>query len=155
MSRIHFKSISTLIAATALVAAMSAQAQTQAQTIVVDGVRYQAVGPAPQPFPAVVVQAPIQAPVVLSTQVQAPTPVQFQGNYDVQSVHPSQVIVPLVMTAMGAWAIHQWFRGDRPQIVNRQGHGHRPVHHTGPAPVVVAPVVTYPQPGGHHGGYHR
>lgn len=151
MSRIQFKSISTLIAATALAAAMCAQAQAQAQTIVVDGVRYQAVGTAPQAFPAAVVQAPVQAPI------QAPAPVQFQGNYDVQSVHPSQVIVPLVVTAMGAWAIHQWFRGDRPHVNYPQGHrhGHRPVHHTGPAPVVVAPVVTYPHQGGSQGGYHR
>ena len=151
MSRIHLKSISSLIAAVALAASMPSQAQAKPQTIVVDGVTYQAVSNAQT------LATPYIQPVVAPIQTTA-FPAQTYSGYEAQSVHPSaQVVLPLVATAIGVWALRQWIRADRPQAGHQgyQGHnghrqahrtGHRPVHHTGNAPVISQP---------HHGGYHR
>ncbi len=151
MSRINLKSISSLIAAIALAAAMTSQAQAQPQTIVVDGVTYQAVSNVQTA--AVPYTLPVTAPIHTTA-----LPAQPYSGYEAQTLHPNtQVIVPLVATAIGVWALRQWIRADRPNATHQGYHGHnghrhahrsghRPVHYTG-----HAPVITHP----HHGGYHR
>jgi hypothetical protein len=125
----------TAALAAALIAAPAA-AQTAGQIIIVDGVKYQAVPatvttPAPAPY-----VAPYVAPATTAVPVTyaAPAPVGYQAQsapvavqpvqtvYSAPVVYPNtQVIVPLVATAIGVYALSQWFN---------QGYGYyrRPAH---------------------------
>jgi hypothetical protein len=130
------------VLATVLATQANAQTTQTAQTIIVDGVRY-------QPVPAVTAPLPpaytMPAPVAVTP---APAPI-----YNAQIVRPAEQIVgPLVVAAVGMWALSQWFKDDEPR-----GHRHDHRRH---APVLEAPLpLPFPVPvmlplpparGGHH-----
>jgi hypothetical protein len=131
--------------------ATSAAAQTTLQIIIVDGVKYQAVSTAvPAPY-ALPVQAATPAPVLVAPVAfpAVPAPIATAPAYDahtVQAVHSSaNVVVPLVVTAIGVWALSQWFKPEHRE------YRHHP-HHPRPASVYTPapPVWLPPVQGGHY-----
>lgn len=107
-----------LYVVSATVVASTMAAQVNAQTIIVDGVTYQAVNTAPAvPAPQVQYAAPTSyptAPVYSAPALAAPEQTYANPN----------LVIPLFM-ALGLWAANDWFK---PEMGYRQ---HRPL----PAPV--------------------
>jgi hypothetical protein len=157
---------STIAALITLLMTAHAAAQTAPQIIIVDGVKYQA-------LPTTTVNAPVHNPYAFPTAVATPiavTPVAYPvhtsqpvsvsvpSNYEAQTVHPvANVVVPVIATAIGVWALSQFFRPERGYSYGRShgnghatGHGHahgnRPVSVQRP----VVPVWVPPAHGGHH-----
>lgn len=126
----------TIYAVTATVVATVLSAQVNAQTIIVDGVTYQAVPtmPAAQVMPAPVAY-PVQAAAmpVTSPTYQQPTV------YANTNTNAANVVFPLFVAAIGLWALSDWVKPEQ------RGYRHRPAH--APAPAVYAPPS--------YGGYHQ
>jgi hypothetical protein len=127
--------IKTLYAVSATVVATVLSAHVNAQTIVVDGVTYQAVSsapvvsamPAPPTYPALTY--PVQAPVVTSAPEPVQQPVAYNNNANLN------IAIPLFV-ALGLWAASDW-------ISPFGGHRHRAAN----APAPVPPT--------HGNGYHH
>ncbi len=132
----------TLFSLSATLVATVMAAQVNAQTIIVDGVTYQAVPSAgstyvapaapvaPSALPAtrvvpvqVAVSAPVSVPVYAPAPVYAATPV-FEPQVTVSAAN---VVVPLIFAAAGLWAINDWYGGRRAYHGNHQPV--RPVYH--------------------------
>jgi hypothetical protein len=170
--RVHttttFASAITMTVVAALMAT-SAAAQTAPQTIVVDGVKYQALpstasGPAPSPYAFPVASAPynsapVAAPIAVTRvgyplQTSQPVTVAEPSGYEAQSLHPTaNVVVPIIATAIGVWALSQWFKPER-GYGRAHDHGHGHGNGQGHRQVVVQrpvqPVWVPPAHGGHH-----
>jgi hypothetical protein len=133
--------------------ATSAAAQTAPQTIIVDGVKYQALPTTTTSAPAAVpyaypVQAAMPAPVLVAPVAFPATPAAAPA-YEAQAVHSNpNVVVPLLVTALGVWAVSQWFKQD---FRERPHHPHHP-HHPRPVSVYTPPPPVWlpPTHGGHH-----
>jgi hypothetical protein len=126
----------TIYAMAATVVATVLSAQVNAQTIIVDGVTYQAVPtiPAAQAMPAPVTY-PAQAAVMPVT-----SPI-YQQPTTYANTNAANVVFPLFVAAIGLWALSDWVKPEQ------RGYRHRPAHAPAPAPVVYAPPS--------YGGYHH
>jgi hypothetical protein len=134
LRNIATKTIATL-SIVVVVGALSAQvsAQTNAQTIIVDGVTYQAVPQAAVPAPATYA-SPVNLPAARVYPVQAPV-YSAAPVIEPQVTHSTvDVVAPLVFAAFGLWAVNEVFGGQRV-------YQHRPVR---------APQHVPVQPRRHH-----
>jgi hypothetical protein len=150
---------STVAALITMLMTAHAAAQTAPQIIIVDGVKYQALpttvsAPAPNPyaFPALVAAPITVTPVTYPVQTSQPVSVSVPSNYEVQTVHPvANVVVPVIATAIGVWALSQFFRPERGYGYGRaHGHGHAHGNHPVSVQRPVVPVWVPPAHGGHH-----
>lgn len=124
----------TIYAVTATVVATVLSAQVNAQTIIVDGVTYQAVPTMPA---AQVTPAPVAYPV--QTAAMPVTSPNYQQPTTYANTNTANVVVPLFVAAIGLWALSDWMKPEQ------RGYRHRPAHV--PAPAVYAPPS--------YGGYHH
>jgi hypothetical protein len=125
----------TIYAVTATVVATVLSAQVNAQTIIVDGVTYQAVPTLPA---AQVMPAPVAYPVQTAAMpVTSPTYQQPTTYTNTNAANAANVVVTLFVAAIGLWALSDWMKPEQ------RGYRHRPAH----APAVYSPPS--------YGAYHH
>jgi hypothetical protein len=127
----------TIVALSTAVAATAFTASINAQTIIVDGVTYQAISASPSapsapatPFVGYAAPAPLALPAARVYPVQQPVlqpaPTQAQAGFTT-----TEAVAPFLIAAMGLWALNDWFSGDN------RGHQRR-VHGSQPHPTLPA-----------------